>query len=177
MKQRPHVPLIILLFAPSAAFADGVSPTLNFFHKDTWLTASIVTLVIILVEGGLLRWRIKQITFGSALWRSTIINVASSAVGSLLLLGLGRDSYFIWDTMSLVVPLFLITVATEIPLLYFLFRQLPMTWGRACVLGFGINLASYAVVFVLEIGLFLGFISYSGHLDNKELTEWKNPTL
>src|ERR1039457_2047166 len=169
MKQRPHVPLIILLLAPSVAFADGVSPTLNFFHKDTWLPASIVTLVITLVEGGLLRWRIKQITFGGALWRSAVINISSSAVGSILLLGFGRDSYFMWDTMSLVAPLFLITVATEIPLLYFLFRKLPMTWGRACVLGFGINLASYAVVFVMEIGLFLGFISYAGHLDSKEL--------
>lgn len=177
MKQRPQVPLIILLLAPSVAFADGVSPILNFFHKDTWLPASIVTLVIILVEGGLLRWRIKQITFGGALWRSAVINISSSAVGSILLLGFGRDSYFMWDTMALVAPLFLITVATEIPLLYFLFRQPPMTWGRACALGFGINLASYAVVFVLEIGLFLGVIFYAGYLDRKELTEWQNPTL
>ena len=152
-------------------------PVLNLFHKDTWLPASIVTLVIILVEGGLLRWRIKQITFGGALWRSAVINIASSAIGSILLLAFGRDSYFMWDTMGLVFPLFMITLATEIPLLHFLFKQLPMTWGRACNLGIGINLASYAVVFVMEIGFLAGFISYAGHLDRKELAEWQNPTL
>ena len=73
MSRRSHL-FWVLLLVPTAALADGVSPILNFFHKDTWLPAAIVTLVIILVEGGLLRWRIKQIPFWGALWRSALLN-------------------------------------------------------------------------------------------------------
>jgi len=177
MRRRSYIPLLLLLLAPSAVLADGVSPILNFFHKDTWLPAAIVTLLILLIEGGLLRWRIQQITLGGALWRSGVINAASSAVGSLLLLAFGRDSFFMWDTMSLVFPLFVITLATEIPLLRLLFRQIPVTWGRACVLGFGINVASYAAVFLMEIGLLFAWLSYANHLDRKEQAEWQNPQL
>src|ERR1017187_9877947 len=103
-KRRLYLAILLGILTPATLYADGVSPILNFFHKDTWLPASIVTLVIILVEGGLLRWRIKQITFGGALWRSAVINISSSAVGSILLLGFGRDSNFMWDTMALVAP-------------------------------------------------------------------------
>jgi hypothetical protein len=154
-----------------------VSPILNFFHKDTWLPASIVTLVIILVESGLLRWRIKLVPYRGTLWRSAIVNAASSATGSLLLLAFGRNSFFMWDTMSMVLPLFAITLATEIPLLRLLYKQVPITWGRACVLGTGINIASYACVFALEIGLLFGWLSYASHLDRKEQSEWQSPQL
>ena len=122
MNRRRYPYLVLLLLTPTVAFADGVSPILNFFHKDTWLPASVVTLVIILVESGLLRWRIKSLRFASILWRCLILNVASSATGSVLLLGFSRDSFFMWDTMSLVLPLFLITLVTEIPLLHVLFK-------------------------------------------------------
>ncbi len=176
MLRRRHV-LWILLLVPTAAFADGVSPILNFFHKDTWLPASIVTLVIIVVEGGLLRWRIKQVPFITALWRSAVLNAASSAAGSVLLLAFGRDSFFMWDTMSMVLPLFAITAASEIPLLRLLYRQVRLSWGRACVLSTGVNVASYACVFALEIGLLLGWLSYAGHLDTKEQSEWQSPQL
>jgi hypothetical protein len=177
MNRKRYLYLVLLLLIPTAAFADGVSPILNFFHKDTWLPASIVTLVIILVESGLLRWRIKSLRFTSTLWRCCILNVASSATGSVLLLAFSRDSFFMWDTMSLVLPLFLITLATEIPLLHVLFKTVPLSWKRASVLGCGINIASYAAVFVLEIGLLFGWLSYAGHLDKKELEQWKNPAL
>ena len=53
---------------------------------------------------------------------------------------------FRWGTMPLVFPLFLITVVTEIPMLRLLYKKLPLSWPRACALGIGINIASYAVV-------------------------------
>ena len=177
MRRYRQILLLLFLLTPAAAFADGVSPILNFFHKDTWLPATVVTLVIILVESGLLRWRINQVSFGGVLWRSAVLNITSSTTGSVLLLMFGRESFFMWDTMSLVLPLFIITLVTEIPLLRLLFRQIPLTWGRACALGCGINLASYACVFVLEIALLFGWLSYAGHLDKKEQFEWQNPKL
>ncbi len=177
MNRRQYPYLVLLLLTPTAAFADGVSPILNFFHKDTWLPASIVTLVIILLESGLLRWRIKSLRFTSILWRCCLLNVASSATGSVLLLAFSRDSFFMWDTMSLVLPLFLITLATEIPLLHVLFKAAPISWKRAASLGCGINIASYVAVFIVEIGLLFGWLSYAGHLDKKELEQWNNPAL
>jgi hypothetical protein len=178
MRRNRHIlPWLLLLLAPAAAFADGVSPILNFFHRDTWVPASIVTLVIILVEAGLLRWRIKQVSFGGALWRSAALNAASSAAGSVLLLAFGRDSFFMWDTMSMVLPLFAITLAVEIPLLRPLYGRVSLTWRRACALGAGINIVSYACVFALEVGLLFGWLSYAGRLDRKEQAEWQSPQL
>jgi len=177
MNRKRYLCLMLLLTVPTMVFADGVSPILNFFHKDTWLPASIVTLVIILLESGLLRWRIKNIRFTGTLWRSLLLNVASSLTGSVLLIAFSRNSFFMWDTMSLVLPLFLITLLTEIPLLYVLFKTVSLSWKRAAILGFGINAASYVAVFILEIGLLFGFFSYAGHLDKQELAEWNNPSL
>jgi hypothetical protein len=159
------------------ALADGVSPILNLFHKDTWLPATLVTILIILVETALLRSRIKQVTFLGTLWRCTVLNIASSITGSFLLVYLGRDSFFIWDTTSLVFPLFVITLITEIPFLRLLYKNLSLGWGRAFLLGLGINIASYAVVFVAEIALLIGWLFYTGHLDEKERTEWVHPEL
>ncbi len=176
MRRWPHM-LWLLLLVPTASLADGVSPVLNFFHTDTWLPASIVTLVIILVESGLLRWRIRQVPFLGSLWRSIVLNAASSVTGSVLLLAFGRDSFFMWDTMSMVLPLFLITLATEIPLLRLLYRQISLAWQRACFVGVGINVASYACVFAIEIGLLSGWIAYAGRLDKKEQTDWQSPQL
>jgi len=169
--------LALSCLIPSVALADGVSPVLNLFHKDTWLPATLVTVLIILVESALLRWRIKEIRYLDTLWRCVVLNLVSSIAGSVILVGLGRGSYFMWDTMSLVFPLFVITLATEIPMLRLLYKKLPLSWGRACALGFGINIASYAVVFVAEIALFMGFLSFAGRSDAKELTQWVHPEL
>jgi hypothetical protein len=177
MNAKRYPFLTLLLLAPTVALADGVSPVLNFFHKETWLPASVVTLVIILLESGLLRWRIKSLRFAGTLWRSAVLNVASSVTGSVLLVMFSRDSFFMWDTMSLVAPLFLITLMTEIPLLRVLFKTVHLSWKRAVFLGCGINISSYAAVFIIETGVLFGWLFYAGHLDKKELEQWNNPDL
>lgn len=177
MRKSQYQFLAFLLLAPAIVFADGVSPVLNFFHKDTWIPASIVTLVIILLESALLRWRIKGMPFTGVLWRSFLFNAASSLTGSVLLIVFSKDSFVMWDSMSFVFPLFLITLLTEIPLLHVLFKNVPLSWKRAVILGSGINVASYAAVFIIEIGLLVGWLSYARHLDQKELTKWNNPDL
>ena len=169
--------LTLLCLIPSLVLADGVSPVLNLFHKDTWRPAVIVTALIILIESALLRLQIQQVPYFNTLWRCTLLNLASSLVGSVLLVGLGRDSFFVWDGMSLVLPLFLITVVTEIPLLRLLYGKLPLSWGRACALGFGMNVASYVAVFVAEFVFAIGYLAFAGHLDEKERSEWIHPEL
>lgn len=169
--------LILICAFPSAALADGVSPILNLFHKETWLPATVITFVIILVESGLLWWRIREIPFKISLWRSFVLNTASSITGSVLLIAFQRDSFFMWDTMAMVIPLFIITLATEIPLLRVLYRDVPLHWGRACILGLGINVVSYAIVFIFEIGLFIGFFSFSNAIDKRERAKANHPEL
>ncbi len=164
-------------FFPTVAFADGISPVLNLFHKETWLPASIVTLAIILVESVFLRLRVKQVSYFESLWRCVVLNAASSIVGSVVLVGLGRDSFFIWDTMSLVLPLFAITLLTEIPMLRVLYKSVLLDWKPACALGFRINIASYGAVFVLEIAFLIGSLSIAGHLDERELSKSVHPEL
>jgi hypothetical protein len=177
MPWRFSLALTLFCLTPAVALADGVSPILNLFHKDTWLPATLVTVLIILIESALLRLRVKQIRYIDTLWRCVVINIASSAAGSVLLLGLGRDSYFLWDSTWLVLPLFLLTLVTEIPLLRLLYKQVALSWKRAVALGVGINLASYAVVFAAEIGLFIGMMAFAGHSDRKELAQWVHPEL
>ncbi len=169
--------LLPLLLIPTAAFANGVSPVLNFFHRETWAPASVVTLVIILVESVLLRWRVEGLRFAGALWRSAVLNLASSVTGSILLMLFSRDSFFMLRTMSLVAPLFLITLVTEVPLLHRLFQATRLTWPRAALLGCGINMVSYTAVLVVEVGLLFGWLGYAGRLDAKDLERWNNPDL
>ena len=168
---------IFLLFIPGAARANGIAPVLNFFHPDAWLGACLATLVIILLESLLLRWRLKGTSFPGALWRSLVLNIASSLTGSGLLLLFSRDSFFLWQTASFILPLFLITLVTEIPLLRVLFRAPELPWKRSILLGCGINITSYATVIFLEMGLLIGWFSYAGYLDRRDTEAWNNPQL
>ena len=176
MKRRLPPALAVFLLA-TPAWADGVSPVLNLFHSGTWLPAAVVTAVIVLIESLLLRWWLRPMTYGRALKISFLINAASSCAGSVLLLLFGRDSYFMWDTFSFVVPLFFITLATEIPLLRLFSKAHPVSWKRTLSVGLGMNVASYAAVFALEIGLLAVFLSQSGARDQRDLARWQNPQL
>ena len=170
----PALPVFLLA---TAARADGVSPVLNLFHSGTWLPAAAVTAAIVLVESLLLRWWLRPTTYWRALKWSFLLNVASSCAGSVLLLLFGRDSYFVWDAFSFVVPLFLVTLATEIPLLRALSKAHAVSWKRILSAGLGMNVASYAAVFALEIGLFAAFLSRAGARDARDLAAWQNPRL
>ncbi|HUU92882.1 MAG TPA: hypothetical protein VM238_16950 [Phycisphaerae bacterium] len=164
------VPLLLCL-APSPALAGGIP-----LFPEGWLPATVVISVTILLEGVLLRWRIKQVRFLDTLWRSGILNVASRGTGWLLLLGLAQCSSFGGEGSIVVVlaAFFFVNVLTEVPLLRLLYRQVPVTWERAWALGFGVNLASYAVACLLYP---IVWIAYQGHLDEVELTNWKDPEL
>ena len=174
-KILPPALLVFLLATP--ARADGVSPVLNLFHSGTWLPAAVVTAAIVLIESLLLLWWLRPTTYWRTLKWSFLVNVASSCAGSVLLLLFGRDSYFMWDTLSLVVPLFFVTLATEIPLLRLLFKRDSVSWKRVLSAGLGMNVASYAAVFALEIGLFAVFLSRAGARDARDLAAWQNPHL
>jgi hypothetical protein len=152
------VVFIVNILFPHQSYADGISPILNLFTRETLLPASVITLVIILVEALLLRWRIPEIKFKNHLWRSSTINIASSATGSFVVLIMNRNHYFIWESFSLILPLFLITLITETPLLKALYKKVNINWSRAIKLSIGINTASYLAVFLLEFGFLFAFL-------------------
>jgi len=152
-------------------------PLVNVFHRETWLSAGLITAVIILIESLVLRKRLGGRWCRGCLWRSAAIKLASSAVASVLLALVGDGPFFLWSMMSLVVPLFLITLATEIPLLHRLYRHLPLSWERACRVGVAINLLSYAAVFVLQFGLAVPVMVLTGYLDRRDEAKWQRPEL
>ena len=176
MKRR-GLPVLAFGLAATTARADGVSPILNLFHSETWLPATVVTLAIILIESLLLRGWLRPIAYRRALAGSVLINVVSSGAGSLLLLLFGRHSYFMWDTLALVPPLFGITLATEIPLIRFFPKPKPISWKRAAWVGIGLNIVSYAAVFALEIGLLAAFLFQADARDKRDRAAWNQPAL
>lgn len=91
MKWCLPILLLPLLSVSVTAFADGFIPILNFFSPDTWFIALFATLIIVLLESGLLRWRIKGVPFKQMLKNALLINIASSIAGSVVLLtGMAR---------------------------------------------------------------------------------------
>ncbi len=174
IKQQAVLVLFLFLILPNAARADAVVPLVYFFHKDTWLAASIYMLILILLESGILRLKVHRLRYLPVLWRTALVNLASSIAGSLLLLVFSSQHLFIDAAVPI---LFFLTLAVEIPILYVLFRT--EAWSRARTLFFGglINVASYIAVIVLQIGLSFVWSSYAKSLDAQELKEWNNPGL
>jgi hypothetical protein len=154
------IAFLINAFFPDNSYADGISPMLNLFSPETIYPAIVITAIIILFEACLLNWRIREIAFREHLSRSLIINIASSATGSLIVWAASLTHYFVWESFSLILPLYLITLITETPVLKALYKEVNITWPRAIKLSIGINTASYFVVLLLEFGLL--FLIFSG---------------
>ena len=108
-----------ILFFPHESQADAINPIFNLFTPDTVVPASILTVLIILVEG-LLLWR----------WTKP------SGVGSIAA-WLFFQEQMIWGMMGLYVPMFFLTLATETPALKYLYRQNGFDWERAIKISFG----------------------------------------
>lgn len=168
--------LAFLLLQPSICQADAISPLINVFTPGRAIPSSILTILIILVEAFLLHKWIKTVSFKFNLWRSTLMNIASSAAGSIAVLTFAKDRMF-WDLSGFFLPMFLLTLATETPLLKYLYRRDEIGWPRAAKLSFGINVISYVLVFVSQIGLVFAFAAYGDFIDKRELKTWTDNTL
>lgn len=169
--------LLFWLCLPGLARANGIAPMLNLFYPETWRAAVLVTIVIVLLESWILRRCIRKVTWAGTIWRSLALNLASSAAGSVLLLFLIQGPFILHQGIKLVVPLYFITVATEFPLLWFLYRRVPLAWDRAWLLGWTMNLASYALVFVLQFVLLVGWVLCIGFMDQRDLAAWNQPSI
>lgn len=177
MKNYRSILLFFMLVSPVTARADGFVPILNFFSPDTWFIALFATLVIVLLESGLLRWRIKGVTCKDTLKNALLINIASSIAGSVVLLTAFDDPMWNLNIVYLVLIMFVVTLVVEIPLLHRLHRDQALSWKRSIRLGLGINIGSYGLIFALPVGLISGTMFIGDHLDKQDLARWNHPEL
>lgn len=168
--------ILSIIFFPHESRADAINPIFNLFTPDTVVPASILTVLIILVEG-LLLWRwTKPISFRLSLWRATIINIISSGAGSIAV-WIFFQKQMIWGMMGLYVPMFFLTLATETPALKYLYRQNGFDWKRAIKISFGLNLISYLFVFIAQFGLIFAYLGYAGFADKQTIKNWNDISL
>lgn len=160
---------------PGNAFANAAVPLFRFSDEQTWSGIAIIIVIIALIEGALLRWRVKDVPFVMSFWRSLLINLASSAVGYVVVLALLDETQFGFGVLSL--SLFLVTLVIEIPLLHWLYKQHPFSWKRASVLGLGINICSHAVILSAQAGILFGPSCVGPYLDARNIAKWNNPEL
>lgn len=151
-----YLALVILgfLIMPQLSFADAIAPMTNLFTSDTAPSAAIVLVIIIFVEAYFLRRLVKTVSYKTSLWRSTLINLLSSAVGSFAYFvdyASKPDYNFMPTDFKILIPLFLLTLIVETPLLVFLYRKEVSGWWRITMISVKINLASYLSIFLLEI--------------------------
>jgi len=171
-----YLGILSILVFPHESQADAINPIFNLFTPDTVVPASILTVLIILVEC-LLLWRwTKPISFRLSLWRATIINVISSGAGSIAA-WVFFQKQMIWGMMGLYVPMFFLTLATETPALKYLYRQNNFDWKRAIKVSFGLNVISYFFVFIAQFGLIFVYFGYAQFADNQIIKKWTDISL
>jgi len=171
-----YLSIIFNLFFPHESQADAINPIFNLFTPDTVVPASILTVLIILVEG-LLLWRwTRPISFRLSLWRATTINIISSGAGSIAA-WLFFQEQMIWGMMGLYIPMFFLTLAMETPALKYLYRQNGFDWKRSIKVAFGLNLISYLFVFIAQFGLIFAYLGYAGFADKQTVKKWNDLSL
>lgn len=167
---------LFILFQPSTCHADAISPLINLFTPETAIPTAIITAVIIIVETLLLRRWVKTVPFKATLWRSIFINFASSAAGSIIVLIFFRKD-MTWDMFGLFIPMFILTLIVETPVLRYLYRNDGVEWPRAMKLSFSLNFISYCVVFICQIGLLFVYMGYAGTADKNTPKKWNDLSL
>ena len=177
LSQSVFLVVVFILFSPHESQADAINPIFNLFTPDTVVPASILTVLIILVET-LLLWKwIKPISFRLSLRRATIINIISSAVGSIAA-WLFFQEQMIWEMMGLYIPMFFLTLATETPTLKFLYRQSGLDWERSIKVSFGLNFFSYLFVFITQFVLIFAYVvGYANFADKQTIRKWNDVSL
>lgn len=165
------------LSLPTVCRADAINPITNLFTRDTVIPASILTILIIVIEATLLRWWVKpKLRFLAHLGRSTIINLISSATGSIVVAILHHGDP-IWGLSSFFVPMFLLTLITETPGLKLLYRSNGLSWLQATKISVGINAVSYAFVFIFQFLLIFAYFGYASIADKQSLKKWNDAHL
>lgn len=156
--------------------ANGIVPITNLFTSGNWLPAGVLTGLIVLTEA-LLLWRwLKPLSFRMSLGLATLINLASSTLGSLLAWWV-LTGQMAWVRAELYFPMFILTLIVETPLLGRLLLRHGVAWSRSIKLSLGLNTISYALVFVGQYGLIFVFLGYGDLADKRAMEAWNDQAL
>jgi hypothetical protein len=156
--------------------ANTITPIINLFIPSNYVPALILTILIILVETFLLWKWIKGISLKLSLMMAAIVNIISSAVGSVIA-WIYLDEQMIWVIKGLYVPMFFLTLAAEIPVLKYLCRQYDIDWKRSIKVALGLNTISYIFVFIAQFGLIFIYVYYADYADKQTLNNWNDLSL
>lgn len=169
---------VLTLVVPSICQANAIVPLSNVFMSGTFVPATILLLLVIVIETFLIRRWIKEVKFTTTVFRVTLFNVASSAVGSIILWAYNQSQQIDFPgAMDLFIPMFFVSVIAEWPLLKWFYRSTGLTWKRTSSYALYFNFISYIFVFVAQFALAIAYLSYSGSLDNKTAQKWTEQSL
>ncbi|WP_409479758.1 hypothetical protein [Pseudobdellovibrio sp. HCB154] len=165
------VVLLSLIFVPLFANADAINPLLNLFTEETASSALVLTLFIILIESIILNRFIKTVRFQIHIWRTTLFNTLSSAAGSAVAFLFYKENIH-WGMSELYLPMFLITLVTETPMIRYLYRHENFSWLRSIKFSLAINITSYFLLFFGQFGIALSSIFFGQIVDENTIKKW-----
>jgi hypothetical protein len=165
--------VMFLLVAALPVLANGIVPLIPAVtDADRAPLVLGLTVVIILVEAGLLHWTNRERSYGQWIRVCAVLNVSSSLVGSVYIWATNEA----WEMMALglsdISELFLLTVVTEILLLVRLCRPLKHPAKIWIVRGVAINTVSYGLLLGGQLGVFVAANALGGRTDARRLAEW-----
>jgi len=82
-----------------------------------------------------------------------------------------------WDMFGLFIPMFVLTLIIETPILRYLYRNDGVEWPRAVKLSFSVNFISYCVVFVCQLGPLFFYMGYADIADKNTPKKWNDLSL
>lgn len=179
--KKSHLPIPLTLFfvtffLTTESKANAIVPLTNLFTPETAVNASILTVVIILIEAFILRRWFRFTAFRLNLSRAVIINVFSSAAGSFYVWLLYKD-FIVLYMEQIYFSMFVLTLLTETPILKFLYRRENLSWLRALCISLTTNFLSYFFLFVIQLCLFIAVSSYSDFEHSQRLKNWNDVSL
>ncbi|MFH1073886.1 MAG: hypothetical protein V1752_02250 [Candidatus Firestonebacteria bacterium] len=154
---------MLMLVFEGTCYAHSLSPLLIPFFPFI-IPGILAKLFGISLEAFLLKIKFQDITFTAHLLRSFYFNVVSTVLGFLAFFIIPEWT-IMWfnplDAATIFPPLliFFIVIAVEIPLVKWFYRHSELTWPRATIVSFVINLFSYFISLLL---LFICFPVYWG---------------
>ncbi len=156
--------------------ANGVVPLLNVFTRPetAWQTV-LLTGGIILFEAWMFRRLFRAESYRYWLRPSAFINVASSLAGSLYLWMFKEP----WQTVAFgsgsLIELFVVTVVVEAAVLWRLLGADKPEFRTIVLRSVTVNLASYAILFALQLAVAFTLIGSGSRIDQQRLAQWRDP--
>ena len=164
-----------LLLIPTVALADAILFPMSAYRLNTVFYANFA--LVVLLESVVLKLGFRQVGWPAMLWKTAVINAASSVAAYPYHYLIDELTYPYPLVSRSVVPIFLTTLAVEVPLIWWLFRRDGVSWTRAIFLGLAPNALSYAVVLSIEKPEQYAWLKYQRDKDQKTIATWKSPEL